>query len=151
MKYLRPVLTTSFFLFTLFAIYPQKSKCQTNASSSNKELVKKIFNDLINKKNLEVIDKHFAEDAVDHSAWPDQAPGREGLKAAIKGLFDMFPDVKVEIQKIIAEGDFVVTRDFWTATDKNSGAKKSGWVLHMIKLKNGIITDEWSKGWEWMN
>src|SRR5687768_15587418 len=105
MKFLRLFLATSFFLFTLFAINAQTSKPQTNLNSANKELIKKIYDEVINKKNLAVTDKYFAEDAIDHSAWPDQAPGREGLKAAIKGLFDMFPDVKVEIQEIIAEGD----------------------------------------------
>lgn len=26
----------------------------------------------------------------------------------------------------------------------------SEWVLHFFKFKNGKVTEEWSKGWEWL-
>ena len=152
MKVLKLFLATSFFVVALHVTYAQSaSTSQASKPSANKELIKKVFDELINKKNLAVMDQYFAEDVVDHAAFPEQAPGREGIKASIKGLYDLFPDLRVEIQEIISERDIVVTRDFWTGTDKNSGTKKSGWVIHMFKLKNGLITDAWSKGWEWMN
>ena len=51
---------------------------------------------------------------------------------------------------MLADGDFVITRDLWNATEKSSGKKKSGSTIHIFKFKNGLVQEEWSKGWEWM-
>lgn len=123
---------------------------ETQKSATNKQMVKTIFEELINKKNLTILDKYFSKDVVDHSAFPDQLPGLEGLKNSVKYLFDNYPDIQVTIEEMIAEGDFVVTRDRWSATEKSSGKNRTGWVIHIIKIKSGIITEEWSKGWEWL-
>ena len=137
-----------------FSICSPTSGQRTNNTASsktdaNKELVKKIFAEF-NKKNLALFDQYFAADVIDHSAFPDQAPGREGLKAAVKGMMDGYPDIKVQTEELLADGDFVVTRDLWNATEKNTGSKKTGWTIHIFKIKNGMIQEEWSKGWEWM-
>ena len=121
------------------------------AAKTNKALIKKIFDELINKKDLTTLDRHVAKDAIDHSAWPGQAPGREGLRGAVAGLHDAYPDIKVDVKQIIAEGDFVSTREEWTATEKATGKKRSGWVMHIFKIKDGVIAEEWSKGWEWLS
>lgn len=132
-------------------IYGQASAKFVSVNSTNKELVKKIFEELINKKDLTALDRYVAKDVVDHSAWPGQAPGREGLRAAVSGLHEGYPDIRANVKQVIAEGDMVSTREEWTATEKATGKKRSGWVMHMFKIKNGIITEEWSKGWEWLS
>ncbi len=142
MQNLKPLLASLLFLFVCTIAFGQ---------ATNKDKVKKIFTELVQKRNFAAIDKYYAADVVDHSAFPNQAPGREGMKAALKELFDAYPDAKVKVQDIIAEEDLVSTREQWSATDKTTGAKKSGWVLHIFRFKNGIVTEEWSKGWEWLN
>jgi predicted SnoaL-like aldol condensation-catalyzing enzyme len=131
------------------AIGQAVTSAETSKITANKELIKKIFVEF-NKKNLGLFDQYFAADVIDHAAFPGQAPGREGLKSVIRDLYDGYPDINVQTQEMIAEGDFVVTRDRWTATEKNSDAKKTGWTIHIFKIKNGMIQEEWSKGWEWM-
>lgn len=152
MTLLKPLLATLLIFTLLISAGAQSTEKATPVNNvNNKQLVKKIFDELINKKNMAIFDQYFAKDVIDHSAWPGQAPGLEGLKSSVKGLFENYPDVQVNIRDMIAEGDFVVTRDEWTATEKNSGKKRSGWVIHILKIKEGIITEEWSKGWEWLN
>lgn len=142
MQLVKPLLASALFLLVCTIAIGQVT---------NKDKVKKIFTELVQKKNFAAIDKYYAADVVDHSAFPNQKPGRDGLKAAIKELFDAYPDVKVKVQDIIAEDDLVSTREQWLATDRNTGVKKSGWVLHIFRFKNGVVTEEWSKGWEWLN
>lgn len=36
---------------------------------------------------------------VDHNAFPDQAPGIEGIRSAIEGFFEIFANLKRRVQK----------------------------------------------------
>jgi predicted ester cyclase len=147
MKLLRPVLAILLILMEFLSGYGQTG----NNISTNKQLVEKLFDEVINKRNLSVLEQVYVKDVIDHSAFPDQKPGLEGIKNAINGLFESYPDIHVDIQEMIAEKEFVVTRDLWSATEKGTGKKKSGWVIHIIKIKSGKVTEEWSKGWEWLS
>jgi predicted SnoaL-like aldol condensation-catalyzing enzyme len=152
MTFLKPVLILLLILAAFPVVYGQPpDKRSQNDNAANKELIKMLFEEIINKKNLAIFDQHFAKDVTDHSAFPDQLPGREGLKNSVRHLIESYPDIRVKIEEIIAEGDVVATRESWNATDKTSGIKKSGWVIHFFKIKDKVITDEWSKGWEWLH
>ena len=64
----------------------------------------------IDSGNLEAMDDFLAEDYIDHSPFPVPVPpGREGLKAAFKLLWEATPG-RHEIEDQVAEGDRVVTR-----------------------------------------
>jgi predicted SnoaL-like aldol condensation-catalyzing enzyme len=150
MKPLKLLLAASLSLSIFFTAFGQASPAVGNSKTeANKDLIKKIYAEL-NKKNLALFDQYFATDVIDHSAFPGQAPGREGLKAVVKELFGGYPDINAQIVVMIADGDLVATREQWTATEIKSGAKKSGWTMHMFKIKNGMVQEEWSKGWEWL-
>jgi predicted ester cyclase len=66
-------------------------------------------------------------------------------------MIETFPDIKVKVDELIAEDDLIATREIWSATVKSSGKKIGGWVMHIFKMKDGKVLQEWSKGWEWMN
>jgi len=76
----------------------------------------------VQNRNFTAIDKYYAADVVDHSAFPNQAPGREGLKAAMKELFDAYPRRKGE---------------------------SAGYYFG--RRARSVATEEWSKGWEWLD
>jgi len=77
----------------------------------NKALIRRVFEEVLNQRNVAVIDEAFAPDSVDHSAWEGQAPGPAGVKEAVSGVLDMFPDLRVTIESVIGEGDHVATRE----------------------------------------
>jgi hypothetical protein len=97
LKFLSAIVFT--FAFTMIS-YGQSS---AKSTLTNKQLVEKIFEELMNKKDLTTFDRYVAKDVIDHSAWPGQAPGVEGLRNAVKGLFDGYPDIHVDIQEMIAD------------------------------------------------
>ena len=119
--------------------------------NANKKLVLMIFERGINKQDLTVFDEWYVDTVIDHSAFPGQAPGVVGLKNSVKELYEMLPDVRVKVEDIIAEGDLVATRETWTAKKRGSDKTISGSVIHFFKIKNGRVSEEWSKGWEWLN
>lgn len=116
----------------------------------NKQLVLRLFEEVFNQQALSVIDELYAPNVVDHSAFPDQVPGREGIKSAIKGFFETIDDLEVTVEDIIAEDDRVVTRETWRGTHVPSGKTAAGTVIHIFRIREGKITDEWSRGWDWL-
>ena len=147
---LKLLAAASLSLSMLFTGYGQSSpNAGASKMAANKETVKKLYLEF-NKHNLKMFDLYFASDVIDHGAFEGQAPGRKGLKDVVKGMFDAYPDINVQQLELLADGDFVITRDLWNATEKGTGKKKTGETIHIFKFRDGLVQDEWSKGWEWM-
>ena len=55
-------------------------------SEANKELVRRHFEEIFNRKNMSVCDETMAEDFVEHAAAPfsQSAPGRVGRPRAMR-------------------------------------------------------------------
>jgi predicted ester cyclase len=67
--------------------------------------------EVLNDRNLSVIDEIAAEDHVELDPLPGQAPGREGLKAFLEiEFFPAFPDQQWVAEEHVTEGEKVVTR-----------------------------------------
>ena len=151
----RMTLAISFFVGLLivsssFAKESNKAGEQNMATDQNKQLILRLFGEVFNRQSLSVINELYDPNVVDHSAFPDQAPGVEGIKSAIKGFFEIFDNLKIIVEDIIAEDNKVVTREAWRGTHKPSGKIAEGSVIHIFCIREGKITDEWSRGWDWL-
>ncbi|MBW4522397.1 MAG: ester cyclase [Scytolyngbya sp. HA4215-MV1] len=118
---------------------------------TNKRLVRRQFEELINHKNLAVIDSDMAADFIDHEAAPGLAPGLEGVRQHISGLHQNCPDLHVTIEDIIAEGDRVVVRNTWQGTHTGPlfGIPATGkrFILKGIvvwRIREGRICERWA-------
>ena len=120
------------------------------SSDDSKQIVLRLFDDVLNGGKVSVIDTLYAPDVVDHSAFPGQPEGVAGIKAAIGEFLATFDDLTITVEDIFAEGGKVVTRETWQATHKSSGKTVTGTVVHIFYVSDGRITDEWSRGWEWL-
>jgi predicted ester cyclase len=114
------------------------------------QLVLRLFGEVFNQRSISVIDELYDPNVVDHAAFPDQAPGVAGIKSAIKGFFEKFDDLTITVEDVIAEDDKVATRETWRAIHRPSGKIVSGTVIHIFRIHAGRITDEWSRGWDWL-
>ena len=122
----------------------------TNTTEKNKELIKSIYTEMVNKHNYNLIDTFFAPHIFDHGALEGQQQGREGFKKAVIEFLNMFSQLEVKQEEIIAEGDMVATRETWKVTLASTKKVLTGETMHWFHIKDGLITDEWSKGWEWL-
>ncbi|MGZ5190757.1 MAG: ester cyclase [Flavisolibacter sp.] len=116
----------------------------------NKNIIKSVFTELINKRNTIAIYELYDQKMVDHGAWEDQAPGIEGFRKAVKDFIEMFPDLQVTVDNMITAGDMVATKDSWKGTHAATKKEVTGETMHVFRIVNGKITDEWSNGWEWL-
>jgi ketosteroid isomerase-like protein len=148
---LRSIFTIGLLLvFSLFAKEQTWKEVQHITADQNKQLVLRLFNEVLNQKSLHVIDEIYTQNMTDHSAFPDQVPGVDGIKSAINGFFESFDNIKITVEDVIVEEDKVVTREFWRVTHKASGKVAEGTVIHIFRVHDNRITDEWSRGWDWL-
>jgi steroid delta-isomerase-like uncharacterized protein len=85
-----------------------------NSSEANKALIRAHYEATTNAYKPAMIDQQVAADFVDHGDPAIQGP--EGVKAHIKALRAAFPDLRVTIDDIAAEGDLVAVRGTWRGT-----------------------------------
>ncbi len=82
----------------------------------NKALVRAHYEATVNHYNEAAIDQQVADEFFDHAA--GERLGPEGVKKHILGLQAVFPDLRVTIEDIVAEGDRVAVRATWRGTHK---------------------------------
>ena len=89
-------------------------------SEENKTLSRHVLEEVFNAGNLDVIDEIISEDYVHHDpAMPEEGHGREHLKEFARMYRSAFPDIHIEVEDQIAEGDRVATR--WRGTGTHEG------------------------------
>jgi steroid delta-isomerase-like uncharacterized protein len=86
----------------------------------NKQVVRRFYDELWNRGNLDVADELVAENYVRHDLRPgDAPPGPAGQKAVAERFRAAFPDVRLEVEALVAEDDLVAAR--WTMSGTHSG------------------------------
>lgn len=75
-------------------------------SEQNKNVVRRLYGEVMAKGNMEVADEIFAADYVDHMPIME-TPDRQGLLKSVDAARRAFPDVKPRIIAEIAEGEWV--------------------------------------------
>ncbi len=88
-------------------------------SEENKNLVRRAFEEILNRKNLDAIAQVYTVDAVFRAPNMPEARGHEGYRQLVAAILTAFPDACYTIHDVIAEGDKVVTN--WTVTGTHQG------------------------------
>lgn len=88
---------------------------------ANKQVVRRFYEELWNRGNLDAADELVAPDYVRHDLRPgDAPPGPAGQKAVAEKFRAAFPDVRLEVEALVAEGDLIAVR--WTMFGTHTGA-----------------------------
>lgn len=112
----------------------------------NKQFVRNHFERFVNKRDLSVADANFAPDYKEHGTDvpPAYPAGPEGPKGYLAAAFKRFPDIHVVIEDIIAEGDKVVVRNTWRATDTQSNQKIEFSGIVIWRISNRQMLERWA-------
>jgi ketosteroid isomerase-like protein len=119
--------------------------------ASNKESIRRLFAEALNRGELAVIDEVFAPDLIDHEAGADDLPGPAGIIDFVQMIRRTFPDLAVTIDLLIGEGDHVASVETWRGTHALTRQPAQGATLHVFTFRDGQVIEEWSKGWEWLD
>ncbi len=89
-------------------------------SEQNKAIVRRLFEELWNKGNLSLADQLFTPNYTHHdSSSPDFGHGPESERKRATLYRTAFPDLRLTIEDLIAEGDTVMAR--WSCHGTHKG------------------------------
>jgi len=118
----------------------------------HKALVRRFYEEVWNKGNLDAADTIFADDYVRHDLRQgNPLPGPAGQRKIAADFRAAFPDLHMTIDVIVAEGDMIAAR--WTTEGTNTGqwgnipptgkrAKFSG--VNIFRIANGRVVEIWN-------
>ena len=100
----------------------------------------------MNRQDLSAADRNFAAAYQEHGTDvpPGLPPGPAGPKQYLAAAFKRFPDIHVTIEDIIAEGDKVVVRNRWRATDTEAGKKIEFAGIVIWRIAGGKLAERWA-------
>jgi predicted ester cyclase len=110
----------------------------------NKRLVIGHFEDFVNGRDLGAIERNMSPDFLDHDGPAGKPTGRDGDRAMMQAMHALMPDLRVEVIDAVAEGDKVVVRNRWTATNSRTGAKIEFHGFVMWRVQDGRIVERWA-------
>lgn len=127
-------------------MHEQANLASSMSLEAMKQFIRDHFEQFVNRKNLDIADVNFAPEFIDHGADvpPGTPAGPAGAKEYVGNALRRFPDMHVEVEDILAEGDKVVVRNTWSATDPQSGAKLQFGGIVIWRIQNGKIVERWA-------
>jgi predicted SnoaL-like aldol condensation-catalyzing enzyme len=119
--------------------------------NANKALVHRVFEEIINGGNTAVIAELYAPVFSNPTRAVRHFPRLAGLPIPLDEFRSVLPNIVATIEDVIAEGDLVATRVTWRNYDPPAGTYIVGHTMHLSRIVNGQIVEEWSVGWEWLD
>jgi predicted SnoaL-like aldol condensation-catalyzing enzyme len=112
-------------------------------TAENKAALQSIFDEVINQKNLDLADELYSEEHELHPEVPGVTRGPEGMKRAFAGLHEEFPDIQVEIESMVAEGDMVAVRVTFSGTHAPTGERATWPEMVFTRFSEGKAAESW--------
>lgn len=121
----------------------------TSQLEANKQLARRIPEEVFVEGNLELLDELYAEDAVEHNAMGTHQ-GRPAIRESYNNFLTAFPDVSQTVENVVAEGDLVAMR----ITSRGTHTGELGWLeptgkeigvqqMFFARIENGKIIERW--------
>ena len=122
-----------------------------NTIESNKALVRRYIDEVQNGHDIDALETIFAHDFVDHAQTFDGLfQGIEGLRQGYVEMLRAFPDYRVSVHDVIAEGDRVVTYKTISFTHEGifqgyppTGRQIDIQVIDIFRIEGGLIAECW--------
>lgn len=118
-------------------------------ADERKALVQRLYDEVWIRGSLAVADALFADGYVAPGA--GAAPGPDGEKRHVAMLRTTFPDLRIDVEEMAADGDLVTARWTMTATDTGgfmgrapTGKRVSVWGVHFFRFAGDRIAACWT-------
>lgn len=124
----------------------------------NKAIVRRFNKEFIEQGDVNAFNEIIAPEFLNQTAPPGIPKGPEGVMYFFNHfLKSAFPELKVEIQKQVAENDIVTTHKIFHTVHKGdfmgipaTGKKVTMEVMDIIRLENGKFVEHWNV-LDWQN
>jgi steroid delta-isomerase-like uncharacterized protein len=116
---------------------------------TNKAIARRVYEEVLNRRNVDALDELAALDYLEHDPLPGQGTGLDGLKDRVRMIVEAF-DPHFTIEDIVAEGDRVVVR--WTNSGTSvgefagmpaTGGSFSIQGIDIYRVEKGKLAEHW--------
>jgi steroid delta-isomerase-like uncharacterized protein len=121
-------------------------------STEDNKAVFRRWCEVISQNRLDRVEEIIAPDEVDHTVPPGVPSGLEGVKQIFTTFHSAFPDLRIQIEDLIAEGDKVVARVTARGTHQGefmgiapTGKPVSFNAIDVVRIAGGKIVERWSQ------
>ncbi len=120
----------------------------------NKKLIRRWFDEVWNNGRADVIEELFDENGIAHGLGDDPAnpiKGPSGFRPFYETFRQAFPNMMVDVEDVIAEGDKVVARcsvrakhegEFMGRAATQAPVEFTG--ITIVRIENGKIVEAWN-------
>jgi predicted ester cyclase len=126
-----------------------------DCNTANKIVVRRVFDEIANAGDFNVVDRIYHPDYVDHAPLPGAPPGPAGVRYSIGGLRTAMPDLHVTVEAMSAHADKVAAHNTWTGTHTGdvlgitpTGRRLTFTGVVVFRLTDGLIAERWAIGVE---
>ncbi len=120
------------------------------STEESKALVRREYEQGVNKKDFDVRDGALASNYLGHFPGVPPIQGIEAFRQFTSGFFTAFPDLQTTIEDLIAEGDKVAVRQTWRGTHTGNflGIPPTGKQVvftstEFYRVAGGKLAEEW--------
>jgi predicted SnoaL-like aldol condensation-catalyzing enzyme len=115
----------------------------------NKQVVRDVYRDLFNARDLSQVDRFIRDDYVQHN--PDLPKGKAGFVEFHTVFWAAIPDFHATINHLVAEGDLVWVYNTIRGTHAGTGFlglpptgnKIEYDVVDMFRIRDGKLAEHW--------
>jgi predicted SnoaL-like aldol condensation-catalyzing enzyme len=112
----------------------------TEQEEINKKNVVAFYEAYINQKDFEAASEYVGSRYIQHN--PMGADNLEGIKGFIQFMKEKLPNWHVEIKRVFADGDYVITHVHAKANPQDRGMA----TIDIFRLEDGKIVEHWDVG-----
>jgi predicted ester cyclase len=134
---------------------PERYPLQEGAGFDVEHMVRALFHDTYNRRDLSAIDRAYAQNVLWHGASNREGRGRGEVRSMARNLLSTFPDLGLQVDEVYwmgndAEGYSVSVR--WSAGGTHRGHGLYGaptgrhafvWGISQLYVQNGRIVEDW--------
>ena len=125
------------------ALTARERRSAMSEAEKNKRIVQEFIAEVFNDHKLGEARKYFAETYKHHSPLPGLPPGFAGFEIAHRQLTDAFPDLHLEVEELVAEGDVVAGRTRLRGTQRGPfmGQPANGKAVNLEVMEYWYLRD----------
>jgi len=111
--------------------------------------IRRVFEEAVNQRKFEVFDELFAPTYVNHNM-PTPVPGPEGMKMVIGMFINAFPDFRVDVTDVVADGDYLSSYGRFSGTHQGdfqgipaTGKQIDATYVDIWRVEEGKLIENW--------
>ena len=116
-------------------------------AEDNQAAVRRFYQEVFNARNLDTLDELLVPEGVDHTFGSQDT---EQAKQFFAVVHQAFPDLRVEVHDVIAEGDLVAARVTYTGTHQGeflgipaTGKQTRTNGVDLFRMQDGRQAEHW--------